>query len=286
MTKRKVPSGKLQARTKSGSSAVSLRQRVLGPAAEAFGKEFEKIGTTAGQVAANAVSLISELYGSAISDRRAFGAAVRDRFERIPSGVRTEPDPRIAFGALQGAALSSEDITIRDLFLNLLASDMNISNKDYVHPSFVQIISQMDALDASFFKLFCQNGEEAKLEFVSIRPLPTSVYVENGPREGYVIEGQRVTFAIEGYNSSQLLVSCDNLKRLGLIEMERGKFIMNKKTSSIVNDTLEAYRLDQFGVEFQCFGYGLIPTDVGQRLAISCLDESDTDHLRASHKLT
>lgn len=63
------------------------------------------------------------------------------------------PDSYVAVPALQAISYSMDSEELRNLYANLLAKSMNIDTKDYVHPSFVEIIKQLSPIDANVFKI-------------------------------------------------------------------------------------------------------------------------------------
>jgi len=72
----------------------------------------------------------------------------------------TEPEPYVAVPALQQLSYSLNSEELRQLYANLLASAMNIDTKEYVHPSFVDIIRQLLPDEARVLKLIYQNSEK------------------------------------------------------------------------------------------------------------------------------
>ena len=53
-----------------------------------------------------------------------------------------EPEPYVAVPAIQAISYSMNSEELRNLYANLLAKAMNSDTKDFVHPSFVEIIKQ------------------------------------------------------------------------------------------------------------------------------------------------
>lgn len=114
------------------------------------------IGTTV-------ADLIYLVFGpiSHVADKRRIKEAsalekLKDSLEKkeqnIPRDKKKEPDFQIVGQALQTARFCMEHDEIRDLFENLIVSAIDKRKEEYVHPSFVQIISQLDSYDANVLR--------------------------------------------------------------------------------------------------------------------------------------
>ena len=77
---------------------------------------------------------------------------VKKKFERIPEERRKSPEPEIAVPLLQALTYTAQNETLRDMYINLLANSMDSDKEKVVHPSFVEIIKQMNTLDAKVFE--------------------------------------------------------------------------------------------------------------------------------------
>ena len=62
-----------------------------------------------------------------------------------------DADPNIFIPSAQAISYNWEKEDIKQLYLNLMASDMDITKKENVHPSFSEIIKQMDSNDVKIF---------------------------------------------------------------------------------------------------------------------------------------
>ena len=73
---------------------------------------------------------------------------IEKTINKVPQNKLVEPDPIIAKQILDNVKFVFSENILVEMFSNLLASDMNIDSKNIVHPSFVEILSQMNSLDA------------------------------------------------------------------------------------------------------------------------------------------
>lgn len=129
------------------------------------------------------------------------------------------PQPYVVIPALQSISYCFNNEELRNLYANLLANSMTSSNKDNVHPAFVEIIKQFSPHDALVLKEIHNRTSElpipcAKLSIVlkikGIRftgqPIPRKIYSD-------VI----TDLCQHHLTHKQLSVSLENLNRLGLI---------------------------------------------------------------------
>lgn len=87
-------------------------------------------------------------------DLKAFEQTLMEKVEQIPVEKRIEPDLQTVAPALEAAKYCVEHEDLRIMFANLIATSMNQDTKNVLHPSFSEIIKQMNPLDATNFKLF------------------------------------------------------------------------------------------------------------------------------------
>lgn len=64
-----------------------------------------------------------------------------------------DANPRIFIPAAQAISYSWDEKEIKELYLNLMASDMDCDTKNKIHPSFVAVIKQMDTTDVKLFTM-------------------------------------------------------------------------------------------------------------------------------------
>lgn len=129
------------------------------------------------------------------------------KLENIDPDKIVTPETYVAVPAIQAISYSMDSKELRNLFANLLAKAMNSDTKDYVHPSFVEIIKQMSPIDANIFEQIMKTSN---------RPLITiNIEYEN---DGYDSFCEYCSW-IKDYSLNQCRTSFNNLTRLGLIEI-------------------------------------------------------------------
>jgi len=130
------------------------------------------------------------------------------KLENIDSNKIVTPAPYVAIPALQAISYSMNSEELRDLYANLLAKAMNTDTKDYVHPSFSEIIKQMSPFDATFLQYFVKEKPKASIKY--------EFYDE---KEIYLYS--KLAFIIDEYPNlddvEKVSISFSSLSRLGIL---------------------------------------------------------------------
>jgi hypothetical protein len=150
------------------------------------------------------------------------GELLRERVQNIPDEKLCEPEPYVAIPAIQQLSYCENSDILRELYANLLASSMNIDTKWTVHPSFVDIIKQL-------------NPDEAKL-LKSLTPATIinhpliDVRLKNKHDGGsHLLFSNFTTVGLNKIeNESNIHLYIDNLERLKLIEIPPLQHLVDK----------------------------------------------------------
>lgn len=129
-----------------------------------------------------------------------------------------DADPSIFIPSAQAISYNWEKEDIRQLYLNLMASDMDITKKENVHPSFSGIIKQMDSTDV---KIFTRIYGKDRIPLCGLK-----LKKENGtvPILDYLLTGD---FYINT-SENKVIKSLNNLERLKLIEIIDDEFYVDE----------------------------------------------------------
>lgn len=153
-----------------------------------------------------------------------------EKLKNVPEEKITTPEAYIGVPALQAIAYSMDCDELRDMYANLLASAMNVDLKSGVHPSFAELIKQMSPTDARVFKTIHEATITPALDlYISVEATEES---EGGDRHHIY----NITW-IDDISYKEVVVSIDNLIRLGLIEMPSGIFYTHKANYDVVKAT-------------------------------------------------
>ena len=118
----------------------------------------KEIGTVAGRTVKALLSPVRALLWAFEQIEQVVYDGVQKRLENIPEEKRKTPLPEVAVPLMQALTYTAQNDDLREMFLNLLASTMNIDQDKNVHPSFVEIIKQMNSLDAKVFNRLSINN--------------------------------------------------------------------------------------------------------------------------------
>lgn len=266
----KPPAEKKVAKPKAATSIVEKPlSKALGPVAEDFGKEIRPLGREVGELTVRTVrSLLIKPVAGMVNGIEYCGewisSRVAERLESIPKENIVEPDVRVSWPALQAFVYTGEDATIREMFVNLLSSDMNSETKSNVHPAFVEMIKQMTGFEARVLKV--------------IYPLSGSIMMEHrrflAGGQGFNTIERKFSFDVEGSTSIEIEVACNNLSRLGLLFQTDAKHPADKALQKMKDDYLsevnEKIPPDMDGSNDISLE-GIYITALGRRFAQVCL---------------
>ena len=148
------------------------------------------------------------------------------KLENIDPDKIVTPEIYIAIPTIQAISYSMNNEILQDLYTNLLAKAMNFDTKDFVHPSYIEIIKQMSPVDALVFK---------KIMETPIRPLITI-------SQDFSESGKWPIFEncswIQDISLQQCRMSFSCLARLGLIEIPTGVYSNDDVYNSVRQNPL------------------------------------------------
>ncbi|WP_288394592.1 DUF4393 domain-containing protein [uncultured Vagococcus sp.] len=144
-----------------------------------------------------------------------------------------EPKLNIIGPALEASRYYIDEDELRNMFAKVIASSMDKSKENKIHPSFVEIIKQLSTLDAKILLSFNNSNSHPIGKLIEQRSNGYFIVVDNF----YLHE------TIENYYLPDISASVSNLIRLGLIEItdqqiiESEYFMKNRTVTSFI-DTL------------------------------------------------
>lgn len=138
---------------------------------------------------------------------------INKRFEKIPQEQQKTPDPEIAVPLMQALTYTAQNETLREIYLNLLANSMDTAKEKFVHPSFVELIKQMNSLDAKVFEALSQ--KQGYQEAIN----PSIALVGQGKTFVDVVPEWFLNLSIPSFNIFDISTSLIRLNKFGLIEL-------------------------------------------------------------------
>ena len=156
----------------------------------------------------------------------------------IPQENIQEPPLKILGPALEASKYYIEEDELRSMFAKILASSFDDRKNSIIHPSFVEIIKQLDVTDARILQVLKLHN------YLPGSPVPCMKAViisDNGSKTIFPI-----IYFIDGSEGiGELAPSLTNLERLGLLKIEEDRYSANDsnydfiRTNSFVQYMLE-----------------------------------------------
>ena len=191
---------------------------------------------------------------------RQAAAAIEEKVMKIPEEKVVEPEAYVAIPAIQQLSYCQNSDELRELYANLLVSSMNTDTKWQVHPSFVDVIKQLNPDEAKFLRSFPANAN-------LLVPL-VDVEENIGVNSWIFLMTNFTNYNLELLEHPENICSyIDNLARLSLIEiynrpitdeqryksLEEHPMILRFKSGiaqKIVRCVQKAFKLTNYGVNF------------------------------------
>lgn len=182
----------------------------------------------------------------------------------IPPENIQEPPLKILGPALEASKYYIGEEELRSMFAKILASSFDDRKNSIIHPSFVEIIKQLDITDALILQFLKEQN------YVTDSPIPCMKAVINSDN------GSKTVFPIiyfidgsEGVN--ELAPSLTNLERLGLLKIKSDTYATNDskydfiRTNSSIRYMLKNH--PEISLEKMCFSI----TPLGKNFLEVCL---------------
>lgn len=138
------------------------------------------------------------------------------QLNEIPLENRIEPPLNILTPAIEGITMNIDNDDLVNMFTNLLTSACDNRSNKYTHPSFVNIIKEMNSLDAQIFNIFATNYPYGK-RLPVISPLAYYVNELDLIRLGF-LPMWFTEIEIKGVSFFEISASFSRLLSRGLIE--------------------------------------------------------------------
>lgn len=168
-----------------------------------------------------------------------FREDMEEKLNGIPKENIKEPSIRMSTSILENLRYSYDEKEIREMYENLLCGSMNSALLSKAHVAYVDIIKNMDILDAKIFDIVFKKRQVPCI-FANFCPEDkTRKYLNSMP---YVFAPE-LNVVKDAFIVSSAVV---NLQRLGLLEIEHEMFINNFDYDSLKKDPFYVDRLNQF----------------------------------------
>ncbi|KAF5071759.1 hypothetical protein DSECCO2_209250 [anaerobic digester metagenome] len=201
-----------------------------------------------------------------------FEDELKSRASQIPEDCKHIPSLMIAGPTLEALKYTYDEKELREMYLNLLASSMDSRKDNSLHPSYIEIIRQMNSFDATLFKFLALQKGYIKAINPCIGICETNIRYFNTTPDWFIAWTPEI-------NIFQTSASLIRLSRLGLIELmyERTNgtdgYDELKSTPSLVNilHEMQVTYPDQ-KLELRATNSILYVNEYGKDFATVCLD--------------
>ena len=198
--------------------APELYKDTIQPAAQQVGKTLE----TGGKLVNMLLSPISGIIWSYEKITTYLEPILEEKLKSFVAEQLKSPEPHIVVPAIIALSYSYKNDELREMYANLIANSMIENNKNQAHPAFVEIIKQLDPLDAKIFK-----------EIVTSTCVPVlKIRLASGPNQTQNLKlsldppGRDLFYPFALFSSCNdpnlTASSLENLQRLNLITISYG----------------------------------------------------------------
>lgn len=144
------------------------------------------------------------------ADLEKYAKEVAKNIEKIPEENIKEPKMSVVGPALEASKFYMEEDEIRSMFAKLIASSMDKTQSDNIHPSFVEMIKMLSPLDAQNLYYLYHNNDETI----------SSIRETNTTSGGYTEPFKHIFLGNPECQDHTLIEpSIDNLIRLKLVDV-------------------------------------------------------------------
>ncbi|MDT7540178.1 MAG: hypothetical protein QOE33_82 [Acidobacteriota bacterium] len=200
--------------------AVPVYQDVAQPAAKEIGTALQTVAKTI-HIALAPLSMLVWSYEQIKSHLE---SELLEKFKNTPSERIVTPSPSIAGPAIESLRFNANEPSLRELYINLLATSMDADTAHNAHPAFVEIIKQISPDEARVIQVLAPTG---------VSPIVSagSQYLHGiGERSNHLDIEFLKHFSLLPYDANCLYPDLfpsylDNLNRLGLVQLKEDYYL-------------------------------------------------------------
>jgi len=233
----------------------------------------KEIGTTLGRSVHALLSPIRGLCWGFEKIEHVTIQGLEKRLEKVATEKQKTPDPEIAVPLMQALTYTAQNDTLREMYLNLLANSMNSDYDKAVHPSYVDLIKQMNRLDALVFQKLTRYSEKY---IPVIRP--RIILREQNKFMIAAMPEYFLGWIVEMFDIFDISTCLVRLSRLGLIEIDLLSSVLSDEydkleSSELLNSIFNAYTKVHANTEYELEAKKgvLSVNEFGKRFAEACL---------------
>ena len=178
------------------------------------------VSSTLGRLLSNLLTPIRGLCWGIEKIESAVCEGLEKRLEKVSVESITTPDPIVSVRTFQALLYSAQVDTLREMYIELLASAMNKDKAKIVHPSFVDTIMQMNPLDAMVFeKIAKSKGIRVIRDMLTSYGAQSKYDKDDKPVIMNIHSWASPDFITDIYDRSDIESCLSRLERFGLIRV-------------------------------------------------------------------
>ena len=197
---------------------------------------------------------------------------IEQKYNAIPEEYRTDPKINIAGPVFENLKYNLDEEHIKELFTNILISDMDSRKQSKVLPSYVEIVRQLSQADAEYLNIL-----KAKInmhDLVCEAPIIKLKYTLS--TGGFIPASNDIVLIYDNTNYFVLpSIVIDNLSRLQIIDIDFSKFKVDEtKYKTVFNKISEMddfKNIPFYATKLDYFKGILTITDFGKPFLEICL---------------
>lgn len=209
-------------------TAIPVYQDGLQPSVQQIGKSLETVTKTVNIV----LSPIKALVWGYEQIEQYITKRVSEKLKDIPEENIVTPPAIIAGPAIESLRFCGDDINLRELYANLLASSMDINTQDLILPSYVEILKNLSSDEALLLQIFITN------ESIPLIDIHGDLKEQIGSRIKYR-NFSHINKIVNLKRPDLIPTYLDNICRLGILAMPFGKYLVKENAyEPLESDTL------------------------------------------------
>ncbi|WP_141432656.1 DUF4393 domain-containing protein [Bacillus sp. 03113] len=192
-------------------------------------KEIGKNLHTVSKLITVALTPISAMVWSYEKIKEQFLPSLEEKLRNVPEENIITPDPSIAVPIIEALRYTGHNDELREMFSNLLANSIDKETAPTTHPSFVEIIKQINSDEAKIIALL--NSDDAH-PIVKVK----AVNKENAYYNEFLNNFSLLPFQAKCDIPNQGPSYLENIERLGLAEMSYETYVIRPNAYEPIYD--------------------------------------------------
>lgn len=209
-----------------------LITNAFSPASTEFGRNIEP----AAKAAANIVNISAQAVEAALSPlylliwgadkiKAWLNKDVAEHLKNVPDENLITPDPSIAGPAIEAMRFIGNNDELKELFSKLLATSMDSRVSQDAHPSYVDLIKQLNSDEAKILKYIKSNQlTDSNLPLIDVRKK-----IGGNSYENVITNFSNISYLSGCRSPERIPAYLDNLARLKIIEIPNSQHLQEEK---------------------------------------------------------